>query len=340
MIPIYYPQTYIPEATMAAVQTCFSPVTVYQPSRRHIPPAMHEWEQGDLIELHVPPKGDGDRLDLLLKDYRKWAAMHGGRHRTGFDYLRTHMGKVPFFDETSVAQIRADIRRGGISSESAPVTRFFSARVFLSIAQEMDMAAEALAIDMRRHDEFEKKLFKELTGDGSPAAQPTSFGATGTGMQQDYMIQERLLAWWLLVVGDAEKADTNLSGIFVTTSRPAVDHSIDEMADAVKMFTMKDIPVVDHKLQALENWRRQLIKQLQLVAGSNHALETATGLDWPTFPKIDGAAQRLKLTVFLLSGKSPGALFQKAVGVQTDSLMNDQVPASEPANTVVALIEA
>ena len=338
MRPIYYPQTYIPVASMAAIQTCFSPVVVYQPSRRDVPTVMREWEQGELIELIVPPKGDGDRLALVLKDYRNWAAMHGGQHRTGFDYFRSHMGKVPYFDETSVAQIRVDIKRGGIPRESASVSRFFSARVFLSIAQEMDMGAESLATDMLRHDEFEKKLFRELNG-GAPAPQPASPVATDSGMQQDYMIQERLRAWWLLVAGVAESADTNLSGIFVTTSRPAVDLSVDVMADAVKMFTMEDIPLVGNNPQVLKNWRRQLLDRLQLVTRGNHALEKATGIDWPMVPKLDDAAQRLKLTAFLIAGKSPRALFHKTVGLQTDSLKKDQTLGSEPENTIIVLIE-
>lgn len=339
MIPVYFPHTYIPQTIMAAVQTCFSPVAVYQPSRRGIPPVMHEWERKGMIELFAPPEGAGDKLALLLRDFRQWAALHGGQHRTGFDYFRSRMGKVPFFDETSVAQIRADIKDVETSGPSAAETRFFSARVFLSIAQEMDSETESLAMDLRRHDEIQKKLFSELTGKAASASQPTGPVANGAGAQLDYMIEERLMAWWLLANGVADQADANLSGIFVTASRPAVDSLIDKGADAVKIFSTDDLPGAGNSSEAHNAWRRAFLDQLRLLVQADQAVDTTTGIEWPTIPEKDGAARPVTLTVFLIPEASPDVFFHKTIG-QAESVVTDQAPVARPNNTILALVEA
>jgi hypothetical protein len=338
MIPVYFPHTYIPETIMAGVHACFSPVAVYQPSRRATPSVMDEWEQKGLIKLHAPHAGDGDRLALLLKDFRQWAALHGGQHRTGFDYFRSRIGKVPFFDETSVAQIRADIKDFETSGMSAAGTRFFNARIFLSIAQEMDLETESLVMDLRRHDQIQQKLFSELTGNAASAPQPTGPVATRAMDQLDYMIRERLMAWWLLADGVAEQAAKNLSGIFVTASRSVVDHIIDLATDAVRIFSVEGIPGSGNRSQTLSAWRRAILDRLQLLVQSDQALEAATAIDWPTIPENDGALHQVTLTVFLIPGESPEVFFHKTIGRRT-SADQDQASAARPKNTVVALTE-
>ena len=339
MIPIYFPHTYIPESILAVVHTCFSPVAVYQPSRGEIPSVLREWHEAERIELHAPPDGDEDRLAPVLSDFRQWAALHGGQRQSSLDYFKSRMGRVPFFDETSVAQIRADIRGRGIPSEPDAGDRFFVARVFLRIAQEMDMEAESLAIDLRRHDEFENKLYRDLAGNGSPLQQPTNPIAVNTGTQRNYMIPERLLAWWLLVEGTAEQTAANSSGIFVTTSRTALEHSV-EMTDQVrKIFTMVEGPTVGNSSEALLSWRRDLLDRLLQLVGSDQASQAVDNMEWPVAPATSETAPRVKLTLFLIPGTSPAALFRKTAGGQPDAPVNDHAMAPGPQNTVIALIE-
>ena len=160
MTPIYFPHTYIPETVVKAVHSFFSPFTLCTPSPGLVPQAMREWQQNGLVEILVPSNGDEEKLSLLLKDFHNWATLHGDGHHSGFDYFRSRMGVEPFFDDTSVTQILADIKREPPNDVASSEARYFSARVFLSIAQEMDAETDALAVDMQRHHELEKKAFQ------------------------------------------------------------------------------------------------------------------------------------------------------------------------------------
>ena len=339
MVPIYFPHTFIPETVMEAVQTCFSPFAVYQPSQRDVPPSMIEWQQKGWIEMHGPPKSDDGKLSLVLKDFSNWAALHGGDHHRGFDYFRSRLGQVPFFDENSVTRIRADIKRGApLNDTPAGGSRFFGARVFLSIAQQMDAAADSLSTDLRRHEEFEKKLFSELTGDAKPAPPISGPAVTDTGAHMDHMIQERLMAWWLFVSGIAEQTERCLPGIYVTTNRPALDSLIDLTTDAVKIITLEDIPVVGWNAGAFKAWRHEILDRLLLLMQADSALEMITGIDWPAVPEKDNMTTHLTLSLYLISGQSPGTFFNHTI-IQTDSSAHDQWPAVQPKSTVLALID-
>ena len=103
MTPIYFPHTYVTRPVMEAVQACFSPVVLYQPSAADIPPPLREWEKTGQVELRVPVPTEEEKLASLLTDFRNWAALHRDktRHRSGI--FQDTQGQVAVF--------RRDIRR-------------------------------------------------------------------------------------------------------------------------------------------------------------------------------------------------------------------------------------
>ena len=339
MTPIYFPYTFVPETVVKAVNTFFSPFTVYNPSTGLVTQSMIEWQQNGLIDILVPTNGDEDRLSLLLKDFNNWAALHGDRHHSGFDYFRSHMGVVPFFDDTSVTQILADIKRETPNNRASSETRFFSARVFLSIAQEMDAETDSLAIDMQQHHELEQRLFSELTGDASPASPQIGSFDSDASARMEYMMAERLKAWWLLVSGVTKHTGGYLPAVFVTTNRSAIDHLVDLTTDAQKIITLGGIPAAVRKEGQNTSWKRELLDRLRMLTLRETNLEMIRGMDWHSSLKLDNTATQLKLTIYLIFGQSPSTFFNSTI-CQAGLSDNEQEQSSPAQRTVLALIEA
>lgn len=338
MTPIYFPHTYIPKSIMAALHTCFSLLTFYLPSRRGIPPAMQEWEQNGWIELRSPPQVEEESLSSALREFRNWAAMHGNQDRAGFDYIRSQMGRVPFFDGSSVAQIQADIRGSSSTREASSVSRFFSARVFLGIAQEMDIDAEALAHGMQRHDSLERKLYSELTGAIAAFPPPTDHETTGMHAHLDHMFRERLMAWWVLSSSLSQSAGDDLSRIFVSSSRAVVDYLIDNSTGSVELLSKRKIPVLGSESAALDTWRRGLLDRLRTVALADQPDESLADIDWPAIPEESEPASILTLTIFLFPGMTPTAFFQGATE-RSEASVPERSSISGSKNTLLVLIE-
>ena len=338
MTPIYFPHTFVTEAVVKAVHTFFSPFTIYNPSPGLVPQAMREWQQKGLIDIHVPTNGDEERLSLLLKDFHNWAALHGDRHHSGFDYFRSNMGVVPFFDDTSVTQILADIKRETPNNVASPEARYFGARVFLSIAQEMDLKTESLAIDMRRHHEMEKSLFSELTGNASPASPQIEPFVSDASARMEYMMGERLKAWWLLVSGVTKQTGGYLPAVFVTTNRSAIGYLMDPTTEAQKIITLEGIPAVVRKEGENTSWKHELLDRLHMLTRPETNLEMISGMDWHPAFKLDSTTTQLKLTIYLIPGQSPSTFFNSTI-CQADLSDNEQEPSSRAQRTVLALIE-
>ena len=339
MTPIYFPFTFVPETVMKAVNTFFSPFTVYHPSTGLVPQTMREWQQKGLIDILVPTDGDETRLSLLLKDFHNWAALHGDGSHSGFDYFRSHMGVVPFFDDTSVTQILADIKREAPNNMVSSEARYFGARVFLSIAQVMDGETDSLAIDMQRHHELEQRLFSELTGNDNPVSPEMRSMVSDASAQMEYMMTERLMAWWLLVSGVTKQTGGYLPAVFVTANRPAIDNLVDLTTEAQKIITLEGIPAVFRNEGKSTSWHRELLDQLRIITRAEHDVEMISGMDWPAAPNIEDTATQLNLTIYMIPGQSPSAFFNSTI-CQAGLSDNVQDPSSRVQSTVLALIEA
>jgi hypothetical protein len=339
MTPIYFPHTYIPEAVANAVHTYFSSFMVCTPSQGLVPQAMREWQQDGLIEILEPSNGDEERLLLLLKDFHNWATLHGDGHHSGFDYFRSHKGVVPFFDDTSVTKILADIKRETPNDLASSEARYYGARVFLSIAQEMDAEADSLAIDMQRHHELEKRLFNELAGDDKPVSAQLKPMVSEASAHMDYMMAERLMAWWLLVSGITKQTGGYLPAVFVTANRPAIDNLVDLTTEAQKIITLEGIPAAIRKEGENTSWHRELLDRLRTITIAEPHVDMFGGMDWPAAPQIDHRTAQLNLTIYLITGQSPSAFFNSTI-CQTDFSDNEQELSPRAQSTVLALIEA
>jgi hypothetical protein len=338
MTPIYFPHTYVTRPVMEAIQACFSPVVLYQPSTADIPPPLREWEKTGQVELRVPVPTEEEKLASLLTDFRNWAALHRDKHGLDLAYFRTRKDRWPFFDETSGAWILADIK-GKSRTDTPPYeTRLLNARLLLLIAQEMDVQNDSLVADLQRADEMEAMLFRHLRGDEARPRQETDALRVAPGEGADYMLKERIGAWALLAAVDAVQKGPDASGIFVTASRPVVEYLAESGPAAVKVFEAAGVPVSSGRSEILENWRRGLLERVIDLVHAEKAAEAADKLTWPPVPTIESPAGGAALKVYLFPGQSPGTLLR-------GPFFPSDAPGSEGdldarlKNTVVAWIE-
>ncbi|MGB5424732.1 MAG: hypothetical protein WBN03_21370 [Desulfobacterales bacterium] len=338
MTPIYFPHTYVMHPVMEAVQACFSPVVLYQPSATDIPPPLRDWEKAGRVELRVPVPTEEEKLASLLTDFRNWAALH--RDKSGIDlaYFKTRKDRLPFFDETSGAWILADIK-GKSSPETPPYdTRLLKARLLLRIAQEMDAQNDSLSTDLQRADEMEQTLFKHLRGDEAIPRQETGALLSSPGAGAEYMLKERIGAWALLEAVDAVQKSPDASGILVTANRSAADYLTESRPSAVKVFEAADVPVDSGQSEISEKWRRGLLERLIDLVRAEQAVEAVGNVTWPPVPIVEGPAGGATLRVYLFPGQSPGALLRESFP-PSDEPDTECDSESRLKNTVVAWID-
>ncbi len=338
MTPIYFPHTYLSRPVMEAVQACFSPVVLYQPTAMDIPPPLRDWEKTGQVELRVPVPAEEEKLASLLTDFRNWAALHRDKRGIDLAYFRTRKDRWPFFDETSGAWILADIKGKGRTETQPYETRLLTARLLLRIAQEMDAQNDSLLTDLRRADEMERTLFRHMRGDEAIPRQEIGALRAEPGTGADYMINERIGAWALLAAEDAVQKGPDASGIFITASRSVAEHLTASRPAAVKVFEAVDVPVDSGRPEIMDNWRRGLLERLIDLVHAEQAAEAADNVTWPPVPIVEGPADGATLRVYLFSGQSPGTFLRGSFSPSNEPGI-EGVRETRLKNTVVAWVD-
>ena len=343
MKPIYFPFTYISRQTMAAIRACLGSFVVYQPSERDVPEAMRPWAANDLIELRVPAPDDGDRLASALKEYSRWARLHQGKYGIDLGYLSRHRDRLPFFDDTASSQIRADLK-GRLKDEFVPaekapdrLERLFEAKIYLSIAQQLDLQSDSVQKDLQRVDEMEAALMRKLKGDDDVAGGGRVESADRE-RRQEYMLSERLEAWTRLLANDTAHAETGDSGLFVTGSRAALEQAVDTEPRVIELIRIDDIPVVDPADTHDTAWQCSVVEKLaSLVVAGQRGLED-DGLDLPAIPGTGSAGEMASLSVYMVPGKRPVEVFTSSAGRLSSG--GDKSQQSENIkNTIVCAVD-
>ncbi len=338
MTPIFFPHTYLSHPVMEAVQACFSPVVLYQPSARHVPPPLREWEETGQVELRVPIPAAEEKLASLLKDFRHWADLHRDKHGIDRAYFKTRRNGLPFFDETSGAWILADLKARRRHENPAVEAHLLTARLLLCIAQEMDVHNDSLTMDLQRTDAMEQMLFRQLSGEEAVAHLKTGALRIGLDAGTDYMLKERIAAWAALAAADAAQRGPDASGIFVTTSRSVVEHVTEPSPAAVKVFEAAGVPLKGGRSKVMQTWRRELLEQLITLVHAEKAAAAADTLSWPAVPFVADPGGRATLRVFLFPGQLPGSLLRGAL-FPADDRGREDAAAARLNSTVVAWVD-
>ncbi|MDM8549506.1 hypothetical protein QUF72_05485 [Desulfobacterales bacterium HSG2] len=304
MKPIYFPFTYVSEPVAEALASCFRQTVIYQPSLRKLPEKMQKRVKNGLFDIRTPVRGDEEKLDAIIKDYRNWAEIHQGSEKA---FFKTQGNTIPFFDETSARQIVTDIRQQATGRQQAePETPdpLLNARIFLCMAHEFDMQNRELEDDLASFDEMEQDLMKNLKGESEIRNLKSEIrNSDDPGI---YMTAERINSWVHLMGHDPER-----SGMFVTSSRSVFEDLTDKAPTTEKIFHFDSIPICESGMdEKFGFWQDSLTERLQMLAESA----------WPVSaeeislkaPEDNGCDRSVSLTVCLVP-ETPDEFFNHYV---------------------------
>lgn len=329
MKPLYFPFTYIPKSAGKTLSACFRQTAVYQISGTKIPKDMQELSRNGILDICIPVEVNGKFLDNVLKDYRAWVNIHQG---TETAFLAAMANKIPFFDENASSQIRADLKKIGkqIPAEEKP-DPLFNAKLFLHMAQELDLQNAGLDQDLMdidaMEDDFMKNLKWEDDDDHARAVVRRQWDKNDPG---HFMTTERINAWVSLMLQDPQA-----SGLFITTSRAVLEHLIEIVSEMEQVIGLDAIPMGVDEDEALSNWQDDLMKTLEMLATEN----------WPVSmdnmanpPEIPGSEKSVSLTLYIVPNKTPYECFSDCVG--TDVFQGESAKTDTRfKNTIIGLVE-
>jgi len=314
MKPIYFPFTYISKPVAEAIYACFGKTIIYQPSSKNIHEEIHKLDGRGVLDIRMsgkPEIKDEERLSAILKEYNAWANLHQGSRGIQLDFFKAGRNKIPFFDDSSTSQIKADITgKNPAQKEPDPV---FNARIFLSIAQEFDMQSEKIFQDMVSFETARMDLIKSLKREDETSPLVPGYKDEFKSVNladYDYMIQERIEAWALLMYYDLIQYREEMSGLFVTSSRQAIDYLLGKTPETENVFSINAIPMVENQVEKSGKWSKDLMEYLEIVTKSSRPLKSDNFTIVPDDLKCETKAS---LSLYLVPGASPLEYFSRFI---------------------------
>jgi hypothetical protein len=331
MLPIFFPYTYVSQQTAAGLANFFRQFTIYQASARQVPEDMQTLVDDGLLDIHVPVATDQTKLDDVLKNFQNWAAIHSHRQELKTAILQSGVDPIPFFDDSAVSQIVADIK-DGLHHKTGPQVpdALFHARLFLEFAQEFDRQSQDTRKNLRSYEKKAKHLFADIKGESEDQVHDTPAGfKIMTGDLSEYMVFRRLNAWTHLLQADAASR-----GIFISGNRTVVEHMIETMSTAEKIYQTATIPDSAAGVKGLRAWQDNLLTNMVRLANNK----------WPTSPDgFDSAGLskmidcKTALSVYLLPDIPPHVCFARAIS-KNFSQPNGRHHKASVRNTLICLV--
>ncbi|MBC8199914.1 MAG: hypothetical protein H8E80_07720 [Desulfobacteraceae bacterium] len=334
MKPIYFPFTYIFDLSAETISSIFGQTVIYRPSSKNLPEMMQESAKRGAIDIRIPVKKDESKLNAALKDYKSWLNLHLGDKRGMTAFFKTQADKIPFFDDTITAQIRADIKKK--TQQKQPETKpdtLFNARIFLAIAQEFDAQNWEINQKLFMVDELQQKLIENIKGeiDSSyiknaennlhKSYDPESYD------QGAYMTADRIKAWALLMQHDQQG-----SGLFITDSKSAFECLIDKASQSEIIVGFDSMPLQKNSAGKADKRRDNFMKQLEIIAKNPWPTSTDKIVN-PPFTKNSDA--KVSLTLAIVPGKTPHEFFAGCCGYN----LTESKEKSRFQNTLLGLVE-
>ncbi len=308
MKPIYFPFTYISESVLEALSAFFKQIIVYQPSSLNIPESMQKQADSNLLEIRIPVKGDENKIDNIVKDYKSWANIHQGSEMA---FFKTKPDMIPFFGEFSTSQIKADIKKKERKQQNEKKQdSLLNARIFLHIAQEFDLQNWEINKELLLLEEKASDLIDNLKGEDELSFKGNDREkALKIDYQSEYMTPDRIIAWTHLL-----QYDRDMSNLFITNSRSVVEHLVEKTPDAKIVLSIDSIPLTNSNDEKREKWQNSLNEQLELIFGGSLPASEDIKIKSP-FDKDDG--KKVSLTLYLVPGESPYKFFTRSAWHKT-----------------------
>jgi hypothetical protein len=306
MTPVYFPFTYVSEPVISVLRACFKQVAVYQPSGHNIPAAMQKWAHSGFFDLRVPVQNDKEKLDVIADDFKAWVKFYP---KSQIERMKIEKDSVPFFNEFSTSQIKAEIKDQKSITPSDPV---FNARLFLNAAQEYDMRNDELKKDLSLLDNSEQNLFNLIKGEDEADYDGSSLkNLSNKNDRSDYMVSERIMAWSRCYQLDRLARNQALSEFFVTSSRAVMDLITEKSEKVEKVIDFDTITVSAHNQPKRYDWQDHLMEKLEILEQTPWA-GNAEPIKFVPLPREN--APTVSLSIYLVSEEMPCDFFQKITG--------------------------
>ncbi len=336
MKPIYFPFTYVADSVARALAACFGEFIVYQPLTGNMPEHMRPWVEKGIIDVRVPVTNDQTDLEAMMKNYLSWADIHLEGSGLKPQFFKAWRDSAPFFSATSPSQIVADIKKRdhGKSASGAQET-LLAARRFLYFAQEFDRQNQEVVQDLKRHQQQETELIRQLKmEDDSLTAEFQKEAAQIPDDSAGYMVSERLEAWTRILLEDAD-----ISGIFITHIPAVLQELLDRTPTAEKLLSFESIPTCTAKTTEIDPWRRSLASDLAHIVEHKWAPTTGRPSGRPSGPPdVPAEGNTVSLSVYLVPDQMPRVFFPYCaqIGLPDRDVSR---PGARFKNTLIGLIE-
>lgn len=329
MKPIYFPFTCIFDLSAETISAIFGQTVVYRPSSKNLPEIMQGLAKRGAIDIRIPVKRDESELDAILKDHKSWLNLHLGDKRGMTAFFKTHADKIPFFDDTITAQIRADIRKK--LRQKQPETKpdpLFNARIFLDIAQEFDTQNQEINQKLFMVDKMQQNLIENIKGEiDSSYIKNAENNLPGSYDPGAYMTADRIKAWALLM-----QHDQHGSGLFITDSKSAFEYLINKASQAEIMVGFDSMPLQKNSAGKADKRRDNFMKQLEIIARNPWPASTDKIIK-PPFTK--NSDTKVSLTLAIVPGETPHEFFACCCGYNQP----ESKEKSRFQNTLLGLVE-
>jgi len=235
--PVYFPNTYLSPAVAAAIQANFASVVAYQPLGGRLPEDMCRLAQRGFLDIVSPPADDDPQLELLTREFEQWGRLHHGGAGLHSAALFDRSGSGPWWNDDAPAVIASAIkRRCAHTPASGQEGPLMLARIFLHLAQQADLQAHQLQVDLERFEKGHALLFEALTGETAHPAEGCGWaGGHGYEPSGDRLFRHRIDAWARLFLRHPYPTP-----VFITASAEGID-LLAERHPAMRRIMLSDV---------------------------------------------------------------------------------------------------
>jgi len=330
MLPIYFPFTGVGQHLMNIFCVFFKNVAVYQVSEATIPARMKTWRDEQRIDIRLPFQHNEKEIANILREYQTWAQYHRGGD---ISFFRAYRDTIPFFSDSSVAQIHKEIRakvaEDSVAGKEEPTD--LHAGVFLHMAQDLDEKNREISGGMQSQEMREQEMMQALKGD--ERMETLDIPAPG-GASDDpgYMIPERMAAWAHIML-----ADNLPASVLITSHRRVLDDLVERMPGGSQaVIFLQSIPAPTGAADQVVRFQDALAEHL----------EALSALPWDGekgLPRFDcsyaSENPATNLSLYCIPGVIPREIFSCYVKLPAEDNRWDTGDKNKKNNILLGILE-
>ena len=246
MIPIFFPSTFVLQSSLDTCLEWFEKIIVYQPSHLDIP---EHYQNNQRLIVKTPLES---QIDINQFNQEKlYLKSLGNDFGPNLDHFKSRSEDLPFFDETSVHRIHAQIKQKAPQADDKPLLIALYCQLF----QEYDKQQADLNYILTDIEQTHTQLFQQLNCElSNPLSQ-----AVNHDTKVVTHIQDRLKIFFHLYQYDEEN-----SGILVTDHKDFI-LEIQEWNEDLEMVLQIDASLMTNAKQLLKDHLGMSLYQMSLI---------------------------------------------------------------------------